>query len=102
MIGRSVVTFPVALGWLRGTQRTPYSADCVLDRGASAHNLTHAGALETLQSIDPTIRVIKKRFVDDGVITSAGISAGIDMALYAVEELHGAEVSNDTAAYMEY
>jgi len=46
--------------------------------------------------------VIKKRFVDEGIITSAGISAGIDMALHVVDQLLGRETSADTAAYMEY
>jgi len=63
---------------------------------------THWGALETLAALDPTIKVRRKRYVDQGIITSAGISAGIDMALYVVGELLGSEVSEDTARYMEY
>lgn len=42
------------------------------------------------------------RVADDGVITSAGVSAGIDMALYVVERLFGSNVANETAHYMEY
>ena len=63
---------------------------------------THWGALETLAALDPTIQVCRKRYVDQGIVTSAGISAGIDMALYVVGELLGPEVSEDTARYMEY
>ena len=63
---------------------------------------THSGAFETLKSLDPSIHVVKERFVDEGIITSAGISAGIDMALHVVSKLLGPEVSDDTAAYMEY
>jgi len=63
---------------------------------------THWGALETLAALDPTIKVYRKRYVDQGIVTSAGISAGIDMALYLVGELLGSEVSKDTARYMEY
>jgi len=63
---------------------------------------THWGALETLAALDPTIKLRRKRYVDQGIITSAGISAGIDMALYVVGELLGSEVSEDTARYMEY
>jgi len=63
---------------------------------------THWGALETLAALDPTIKLRRKRYVDQGIITSAGISAGIDMALYVVGELLGPEVSEDTARYMEY
>jgi len=63
---------------------------------------THWGALETLAALDPTIKVCRKRYVDQGIVTSAGISAGIDMALYVVGELLGPEVSEDTSRYMEY
>ena len=63
---------------------------------------THWGALETLAALDPTIKVCRKRYVDQGIVTSAGISAGIDMALYVVGELLGPELSEDTARYMEY
>ena len=63
---------------------------------------THRGAFGTLAALDPTIQVKRERYVDQGIITSAGISAGIDMALYVVEELLGPEVSADTARYMEY
>jgi transcriptional regulator GlxA family with amidase domain len=64
---------------------------------------THWGALDALEILDPTIDVQRSaRVVQDGVITSAGISAGIDMALAVVELLHGKEVADDTAVYMEY
>ncbi len=64
---------------------------------------THWGALDTLAGLDETITVERNvRVVQDGPITSAGISAGIDMALAVVELLHGTDVANDTALYMEY
>ncbi len=64
---------------------------------------THWGALDALAESDSSISVIRDaRVVHDGVITSAGISAGIDMALEVVESMHGASVANDTAHYMEY
>lgn len=64
---------------------------------------THWGALDALAALDTTIDVQRSaRVVQDGVITSAGISAGIDMALAVVELLHGKEVADDTAVYMEY
>jgi transcriptional regulator GlxA family with amidase domain len=45
---------------------------------------THWESLDLLGDLDPTIQVRPEaRFVDDGdVITSAGVSAGIDMALH--------------------
>jgi len=64
---------------------------------------SHWGALELLKTIDPTIQVEHGgRFVDDGVMTSAGISAGIDLALGVVERVSGAAVADETAHYMEY
>lgn len=64
---------------------------------------THWGALDALAALDATIDVQRSvRVVHDGVITSAGISAGIDMALEIVELLHGKAVADDTAFYMEY
>jgi transcriptional regulator GlxA family with amidase domain len=64
---------------------------------------THWGALDQLARIDATIAVQPNaRVVDDGPITSAGISAGIDMSLAVVARLHGEAVAADTARYMDY
>ncbi len=38
----------------------------------------------------------------DGLYTSAGISAGIDLALYLVAQLHSADLGNKVAGYLEY
>jgi transcriptional regulator GlxA family with amidase domain len=64
---------------------------------------THWGALDFLAELDATIRVeADLRIVDDGIVTSAGVSAGIDMALAVVEGLHGPTVADETARYMDY
>lgn len=42
------------------------------------------------------------RVVHDEIVTSAGVAAGIDMALSVVESLHGKEVADETAKYMEF
>jgi len=65
---------------------------------------THYMAVDLLKSIAPTTKVSpEKRWVDNGkVILSAGVSAGIDMALYVVEKLQGQEVAKEAAAYMQY
>jgi transcriptional regulator GlxA family with amidase domain len=64
---------------------------------------THWGALDLLGSLDETIRVERElRFVDDAIVTSAGIAAGIEMCFHVVESLCGREVAEDTARYMEY
>ncbi len=45
----------------------------------------------------------KARWVDDGdLITSSGVSAGIDMALSVVARLHGVDVARQSARFMEY
>ncbi|HET7876139.1 MAG TPA: DJ-1/PfpI family protein [Methylomirabilota bacterium] len=64
---------------------------------------THWGALDLLQSIDPTVKVERElRVVDDGIISSAGVASGMDMAFYVVETLFGREAADETAHYIEY
>ena len=64
---------------------------------------THWAGLDLLASLDPTIQVQRDmRVVSDGVVTSAGVSAGIDMAFAIVERLCGRAVADETAHYIEY
>jgi transcriptional regulator GlxA family with amidase domain len=65
---------------------------------------THHGSFERLRSAAPRVTLIEgKRFVDNGaIITTAGVSAGIDGALHAVARLLGRNVADNTARYMEY
>ncbi|TAI46817.1 DJ-1/PfpI family protein [Flagellimonas allohymeniacidonis] len=65
---------------------------------------TFHNALENLEGSYPKVDVRKNvRFVDNGnVITTAGISAGIDGALHLVAKLQGVNVAKRTAFYMEY
>jgi len=65
---------------------------------------THHLVVDDVLSIASGARVkIDKRFVDnDRIMTSAGISAGIDLALHILEKLHGRLVKEITMAYMEY
>jgi len=64
---------------------------------------THWGAHDLLGSLDSTIVVDRQsRVVDDGVVTSAGVAAGIDMALSVVESFHGTAVADETARYIEF
>jgi len=64
---------------------------------------THWAALDLLASLDSTIAVQRGvRVVSDTIVTSAGVSAGIDMAFAVVEKLHGPEVARETAHYIEY
>jgi transcriptional regulator GlxA family with amidase domain len=54
---------------------------------------THWGALELLATLGEGVELRPEaRFVDDGeIITAAGVSAGIDVALHLVARLHSAE-----------
>lgn len=65
---------------------------------------THFKAIDALKEVSAQIHVKENiRFVDNGtVITSAGISAGIDMSLYTVSKLLGKEAADETAKYMQY
>ncbi len=65
---------------------------------------TFHNALDNLASQYPKIDVRKNvRYVDNGeVITTAGISAGIDGALHLVAKLQGVNAAKRTAYYMEY
>ena len=64
---------------------------------------THWGALDMLETLDAGVKVERDlRVVDDGIISSAGVASGIDMAFYVVERLHGKAVADETAHYIEY
>ena len=65
---------------------------------------THWRALPWMRDSFPSVTVEEKlHVVEDGnVLTSAGISAGIDMALKVVARYHGEAVARNTARNMEY
>lgn len=65
---------------------------------------THHGSFALLAMNYPKITVKRgARFVDEGrVASSAGLSAGIDLALHVVQRYYGAQAATDTAYYMEY
>jgi transcriptional regulator GlxA family with amidase domain len=64
---------------------------------------THWSALDRLAGLDATIIVAGgQRVVEDGIISSAGVSAGIDMAFEVVKTICGREVAEETARYIEY
>jgi transcriptional regulator GlxA family with amidase domain len=91
---RASITTSVCTGALLLAQ-----AGLLRDRRAT----THWAALDLLGAIDPTIRVQRAaRVVSDTVVTSAGVSAGIDMSLAVVARLYGADVARETAHYIEY
>jgi transcriptional regulator GlxA family with amidase domain len=64
---------------------------------------THWGVLERLEALGRGVTVEREaRVVDDGVLTSAGVAAGMDLAFYVVEQLCGRDVADETARYIEY
>jgi transcriptional regulator GlxA family with amidase domain len=65
---------------------------------------THWQSLELLPTLGREIEVRPDdRFVDDGsVITAAGVSAGIDMALHLVARLHSRERAREVRRYIQY
>jgi len=63
---------------------------------------THWGAIERLQELGD-VEVRKERFVQDGnLVTAAGVSAGIDMALHLVSVLKDAQTAMNVQNMMEY
>ena len=64
---------------------------------------THWGSFGLLTSLAKDVIVDREaRFVDDGVMTSAGVASGMDLALHIVETLFGRAVADETARYIEY
>lgn len=78
-------------------------ADAGLLDGVEA--TTHTWGIANLRKVAPKCKVVTgKRFVDSGkIITTAGVTAGIDGALHVVERIYGKEAAKWTAEeWMEY
>ncbi len=102
------------VAWLKQTAaKTPITmsvcmgaflmADAGLLDGVEA--TTHRWGIKRLQSASPKCRVVSdRRVVDSGrIITTGGVTAGIDGALHIVERLYGREAAEWTAdEWMEY
>jgi len=65
---------------------------------------THWGAKQEFRALGGNVEVVDgERWVHDGnVITAAGVSAGIDMALYVLGQLKSPEDARKVQAFMEY
>ncbi|MEI2463818.1 DJ-1/PfpI family protein [Niallia taxi] len=65
---------------------------------------THWMDVDRLEAEFPLVSVKRGvKFVDEGrIITSAGISAGIDMSFHILTRLYGVNAAADTAKSMEY
>ncbi len=104
---------PVAVDWLARVAKGTTIATSVCT-GAfllakvglldGARATTHWMLLDEFAAAYPHTTVVRDvRWVDEGsVVTSAGISAGIDMSLHVVERLLGDDVARATARYLEF
>jgi len=64
---------------------------------------THWASLDLLEELDPTVSVERDaRVVHEGIVTSAGVAAGMDMAFELVAQICGEGVAEETARYIEY
>jgi transcriptional regulator GlxA family with amidase domain len=101
------------LDWIRGAAKdgTVVASVCTGSLVLAAAGLldgkpatTHWQSLELLPTLGPDIEVRPQdRFVDNGnVITAAGVSAGIDMALHLVARLHSPERAREVRRYIQY
>lgn len=102
-----------ALAWVRGRS---VSAEITMSVCNGASILAAAGLLDGRQATTnkafwplatrsgPKVQWVKQaRWVDAGsVVTSSGVSAGIDMTLHVVARLFGAPVAEELAAESEY
>src|SRR5262249_23139414 len=110
---RSIIESPAMMAWLKQvidkdelTMSVCNGALALAKTGALAGKkaTSHWSALATLREFEPTATVLDDvRFVDNGrVMTTAGVSAGIDGALHVVERMLGVEAAWSTARYMQY
>jgi transcriptional regulator GlxA family with amidase domain len=64
---------------------------------------THWAFVEQLRQRGDVEVLERLRYVRDGnLVTSAGVSAGIDMALWLVGQIHGVRAARQVQRYMEY
>jgi transcriptional regulator GlxA family with amidase domain len=101
------------LAWVRATRQTTplMTSVCTGALVYAAAGLlggrpvtTHWAAVDELVHLDPSVLVdTEARFVDDGdVITSAGVSAGIDMALHLVARLDSVDAARAVRRQLQY
>lgn len=104
---------PDLIAWVRKTAETSQHVMSVCNGafilaraglldGLSATTISHA--IEQLAEVAPKTRVVHdKRYVDNGkIITTAGLSSGIDGAFHLISKIKGRGMAQATALGMEY
>lgn len=109
---RPLLDDTATLDWIRATARAARQVTSVCTGSlllakagllSGRRAATHWSSLDLLAEIEPSARVDRTaRVVSDGVISSAGVASGIDMAFDVVETMFGQEVADDTARYVEF
>lgn len=104
---------PEVIAWIKSREKSTksYFSVCtgafILGKAGLLDGLTVTTfhkSIENLQKAVPSAKVLKDvRYVDNGkVITTAGISAGIDGALHLVAKIRGTAAALSIAKHMEY
>ena len=110
---RAQVDSPTVIKWLQDASN---NAEIVMSVCNGAFILAKAGLLDGMEATTtaglipllrqeaPKVKVVDdRRFVDNGhIITTAGLSSGIDGALHVIERLYGRGTAQMAALGMEY
>ena len=109
---RREVDNPVLIDWIRAVVPgcswvTSVCTGALLLHEAGAARgrrvTTHRGFIETLRARGDITVQERVRYVRDGnLVTAAGVSAGIDMALWLVGQLHGPDYARSIQHLIEY
>src|SRR5215475_4517515 len=109
---RREVTNPVLISWIRSVAATVAWTTSVCTGALLLHEAgpargrrvaTHHGFEDTLEARGDVTVVRDARYVVDGsLVTSQGVSAGIDMALWLVGALHGRDHARQVRRYIQY
>ncbi len=109
---RREVTNPAVIGWIRAVSPTVAWTTSVCTGALLLHEAgpargrrvaTHHGFEDALEARGDVTVVRDARYVVDGsLVTSQGVSAGIDMALWLVGALHGRDHARQVRRYIQY
>jgi transcriptional regulator GlxA family with amidase domain len=109
---RREVSNPTLIGWLRDVGERCRWVTSVCTGALLLHEAgfakgrrvtTHWAFVETLRQRGDVTVLEGRRYVRDGnVVTAAGVSAGIDMALWLVGQIYGIDVARKVQRGIEY